>query len=307
MSPDLTTRIAGIKMKNPIILAAGVLGNTGASLRRVAEEGAGAVTTKSITLKPKKGHHNPTVVELDDGFVNAMGLPNPGAEAFVEELKAAKEGEAPVIASIAGESENDFVGVAKILKEAKPDIFELNISCPNVKTGAALACDSVGAGNVVKRVKKVSKIPLSVKLSPNTHNIVEVAKAVEKAGADAITAINTVGPVMVIDVETGKPILANYVGGLSGHAIKGIALRCVYQIFEAVKIPIIGTGGISSGLDAAEMLMAGASAVGMGTVVKDRGVGVFKEVCTELGSFMKRKGYKRLDDLVGISHKGGKE
>lgn len=300
MKPNLETKIAGIKLKNPTILAAGVLGNTAESLNRVASSGAGAVTTKSITLNPKKGHSNPTVLELEKGFVNAMGLPNPGADKFVQELEKVKG--VPVIVSVVGSSIEEYVKVAEKLSKYA-DMLELNVSCPNVKTGMIFGSEPGSCSELVRKIKKVSKIPVSVKLTPNTTNLIEVAKAVEKAGADCITAINTVGPGMVIDIETGKTILSNKYGGISGEMVKPIAVRCVYEIAQNTKLPIIGTGGISTGKDAAEMLMAGASAVGIGTAVKNSGIKVFRKICSELEQFMLRKKYKSIKELVGLALK----
>lgn len=296
---SLSTEIAGVKLENPTVLAAGILGNTGEVLKRVALSGAGAVTTKSIGLKPRKGNKNPTIVDLGDVFFNAMGLPNPGAEAFVEEIKIAKEGGKPVISSIFGKDANEFAEVAKILEEAEPDLFELNISCPNVAAGTSFGCDPKAAATVVKKVKEVTNIPVSVKLTPNTHLLVQVAKEVKNAGADAITAINTVGPGMVIDVETKAPLLANKFGGMSGRLIKPIAVKSVYEIHKAVKVPIIGVGGVYSGQDAAEMIIAGASAVGIGTAIKDLDLDVFKIVCNELDELIERKKLKSIEELVG--------
>ncbi|MFH1450388.1 MAG: dihydroorotate dehydrogenase [archaeon] len=295
---SLATEIAGVRLENPTILAAGVLGNTGEILKRVALSGAGAVTTKSIGLKPKEGHPNPVCVDFGDFFVNAMGLPNPGAEAFVEEIRIAKEGGKPIFASIFGKDAGEFAEVAKILKRAGPDLFELNISCPNV-SGVPFGCDPLAAANIVKKVKEATDIPLSVKLTPNTHLLVQVAKSCEDAGADCITAINSVGPGMVIDVDSGFPVLSNKFGGLSGRAIKPIAVKCVYQVHNSVKIPIIGTGGIYSGSDAAEHLLAGASAVGIGTAVKDEYLDVFKNVCRELEELLEKKNVKSVKEIMG--------
>jgi len=296
---NLATEIAGVKLKNPTILAAGVLSNTGEILKRVALSGAGAVTTKTIGLKPREGNKNPVVVDLGDIFFNAMGLPNPGAEAFVEEIQIAKEGGKPIISSIFGKDAGEFAEVAKILKRAEPDLFELNVSCPNVESGTSFGCDPVAAGNIVRKVKGNTDIPVSVKMTPNTHLLLEVAKAVETAGADAITAINTLGPGMIIDVETGVPILSNKTGGVSGKFIKPIAVKCVYEIGKVVKIPIIGVGGVYSGQDAAELIMAGASAVGIGTAVKDQYLDVFGTVSSELNEILERKKLKSIKELVG--------
>jgi len=295
---NLSTEIAGVKLENPTILAAGVLGNTGEILKRVALSGAGAVTTKTIGLKPRAGNKNPVVVDLGDIFFNAMGLPNPGAEAFVEEIGIAREGGKPIISSIFGKDANEFAEVTKVLKKAEPDLFELNVSCPNVESGISFGCDPVAAGNIVRKVKEVTDIPVSVKMTPNTHLLLEVAKAVEAAGADAITAINSVGPGMIIDIETGVPILSNKTGGISGKFIKPIAVKCVYQIGKVVKIPIIGVGGIYSGADAAEIIMAGASAVGIGTAVKDHYLDIFNKVSSELDEILERKKLNSIKELV---------
>jgi|TARA_Y100000310_G_scaffold300031_1_gene335389 dihydroorotate dehydrogenase (NAD+) catalytic subunit len=296
---ELTTELAGVKLENPTVLSAGILGNTGEILKRVGLSGAGAVTTKTIGLKPRKGNKNPTVVDMGDVFLNAMGLPNPGAENFVEEIRIAKEGGKPIISSIFGKDAGEFAEVAKILKKAEPDLFELNISCPNVGSGMSFGCDPVAAGKVVEKVKAVTDISLSVKMTPNTHLLVEVAKSVEKAGASVITAINGLGPGMVIDVETGIPVLANKVGGVSGKFVRPIATRCIYSIAQAVKIPIIGVGGIYSGEDAAQHIIAGASAVGIGTAVKDHYLDIFKKVCDELDVILERKKLKSIGELVG--------
>ncbi|MFH1425043.1 MAG: dihydroorotate dehydrogenase [archaeon] len=302
----LDTELAGIKLKNPTILASGILGNTGEILKRVATEGgAGAVTTKSIGEDARTGHGNATIVDMGKIMLNAMGLPNPGATAFVDEIKIAKEAKVPVIASIFGSSVEGYAAVAKKVLAAKPDMIEINMSCPHAKGhGASFGSDEETAGQVVKAVKKVSgKTPVFAKLTPNVVSISAIAKAVENAGADGITAINTLGPGVVIDVETASPVLSNVAGGLSGEAIKPIAVRCVYEIYKTVKIPIIGTGGVYTGLDAAEMLMAGASAVGIGTAVKDREIDVFSKICKELSDFMERKNYKSVKDLVGLAHR----
>ena len=302
----LETRVAGIKLKNPTVLASGVLGTTGPSLRRIAEEGAGAVTTKSLGTVPREGHKNPTVVELGEGSIlNAMGLPNPGVGNYFEELSEAKKGGVPVIASVFGGTADEFAEVAAKIEEAGPDMIELNVSCPNVGKGTLFGKDPVSAAEVTKKVKAAVKVPVTVKLTPNADRVVEVAKAVEEAGADAITAINSVGPGMAIDIETNLPILSNRVGGLSGAAIRPIAVKHVFDIYENVKIPIIGLGGISNGQDAIEMLMAGASAVGIGTAVYYQGIDVFKKVSKEIEEFMTRKSFKSIKELVGLAHGGG--
>jgi len=294
-----------MSLKNPTILAAGILGVTSATLDRVANSGAGAVTTKSIGPEKRKGHANPVVVETPCGLLNAVGLSCPSPEESIEELKSAVKGlEVPVIASFYAHSEKEFGQLAKEISKAKPAFLEANISCPNVghEFGSAFGTDPKASARIVASIKNSTKIPLIVKLTPNVTDISDIARAVEDAGADAITAINTYGPGMLINAETGKPVLTNKFGGLSGPAIKPIALRCVYELYEEVKVPIIGTGGFQTGTDVAEMLMAGASACGIGTAIMSRGIEAFSEICKELEEFMDKNGYSKTKDLIGISH-----
>jgi dihydroorotate dehydrogenase (NAD+) catalytic subunit len=300
----ISTKLCGVELENPTVLASGILGVTAASLARVASAGAGAVTKKSIGPKPRAGHDNPTMVEVAGGYLNAMGLPTPGVDEAVREVEEYKKlSKTPIIASFYGSNSSEFAEVARKL-DGKADLLEANISCPNVQHdfGHPFAASCEDAAQVTKAIKKVAKTPLLVKLSPNVPNIGEVARSVEKAGADGITAINTVGPGMVIDLKTRKPILANKAGGMSGPAVKPIMVRCVYDIYEAVKIPILAVGGITTGEDAAEAIMAGARAVGIGTGIKYRGVEIFKDVKRELAEVMKKEGFNKLDEMVGAAH-----
>lgn len=302
---NLSTKICGIKLNNPTVLASGILGVTGSSLCYVAEHGAGAVTTKSIGIEERKGHPAPIVIEWEKGLINAVGLSSQGIEEASEEVKfAVKHCKSPVIASIFAPKTKQFGDVARLISKAKPHLIEVNISCPNVEAefGKPFATDPEVSAEVVKVVKKNTPIPVIVKLSPNVGNIKLIAKAVEKAGADAICAINTVGPGMVIDITTGKPILSNKVGGVSGPAIKPIAVRAVYDIYSAVKVPIIGTGGVTNGRDAIEMIMAGATCVGIGSGVHYRGIDVFRKVYNEIQDFLFENKYKSLDEIRGIAH-----
>lgn len=302
---DISTKFCGVKLENPTILASGILGVTGSSLCFVAGNGAGAVTTKSIGIEERKGHPAPILLEWEKGMINAVGLSSPGIEPSLEELGyAVKNCKSPVIASIFAPTTKQFGKVAKLVSKIRPSMVEVNISCPNVEAefGKPFGADPKTSADVTKIVKKNTKIPVIVKLSPNVPNIKIIAKAVEKAGADAICAINTVGPGMLIDIKTGKPLLANKVGGLSGPAIRPLAVRCVYDIYEAVKIPIIGTGGVTYGKDAVEIIMAGASAVGIGSAVYYRGIDVFKKVADEIEDFMLKQGYNSLKEFRGIAH-----
>lgn len=303
MNKRVATQIAGLKLANPTMLAAGILGYTGLSMKSVIEAGAGAVVTKTMGQEPRTGYLNPTVVQTDCGLLNAMGLPNPGISHFKEEMKQLKTINAPTILSIFGSSVQEFVTVAKTATEIGADAIELNVSCPHVKkVGAVIGCDPQLLTEIVKAVKKNVNIPVIVKLTPNVTNISEIAKVAENAGADAITAINTV-KAMAIETETGRPILANKFGGLSGPAIKPIAVRCVYDVYRSVDVPVIGCGGISSWQDAIEFIQAGASAVQIGTAVTFKGVEVFGSVAKGINSYLERKGYTNVKDLVGLAHK----
>lgn len=302
---DLSASLSGIRFKNPTVLPAGILGVTASSLARAASMGAGAVTTKSVGPERREGHKNPVVVEVDGSLLNAVGLSCPGLDESVEELKkAVKAAHVPLIASFYGRTVEEFGLVAERISEAKPDFIEANISCPNIEDeyGKPFGTSCELAAKVVSEVKDVSRIPLIVKLTPNVSDIKSIALSVEEAGVDCISAVNTVGPGMYIDVRSAKPVLSNRAGGLSGPAIRPIAVRCVYDIYEVVDVPIIGMGGVSSGRDVAEMLLAGASAVGIGTAVWKRGVGVFKEVCSELEKVMDERGDGSLSDLIGKAH-----
>lgn len=302
MDDHLATEIAGLKLANPTMLASGILGYTGLSLKSVVEAGAGAVVTKSLGLEPRTGYPNPTVVQVDCGLLNAMGLPNPGISHFKEEMKELKSTGVPTILSIYGYSPEEFAKVAETAVKMGADAIELNVSCPHVKkAGAEIGCDPLLLTEIVKEVKKMANIPVIVKLTPNVANIGEIAKAAEKAGADAITAINTV-KAMNIEIETGRPLLANKFGGLSGPAIKTIAVRCVYDVYQSVDIPVIGCGGITGWQDAVEFMLAGASAVQVGTAIAFKGVSVFSSVTKGIDTYLQRKGFKNVKELVGLAH-----
>ncbi|MBN2251429.1 MAG: dihydroorotate dehydrogenase [Candidatus Altiarchaeota archaeon] len=302
---DISTSICGVRMGNPTVLAAGILGVTAASLARAAAEGAGAVTTKSIGPVKREGHANPVVVDVGCGLLNAVGLSCPMLDESLQELSLAKKQlKAPVIASFYGRNVEEFGTVAEKISAAKPDLLEANISCPNIEDefGKPFSADPCIAGRVTERIKEATKIPLIVKLTPNVSDIKKIALSVEESGADCIAAINTLGPGMAIDVDSGKPVLSNKVGGLSGPAIKPIAVRCVYDISETVEIPVIGIGGIQEPSDVVEMLMAGASAVGVGTAVWGKGCGVFRELCAGLLGYMEEKGHRNLEDIIYKAH-----
>ncbi|HVP40496.1 MAG TPA: dihydroorotate dehydrogenase [Candidatus Krumholzibacteriaceae bacterium] len=303
MHNKLAVELAGLRLANPTMLAAGILGMTSLSLKRVTEAGAGAVVTKSIGLKSRTGYTNPTVVQTDCGVLNAMGLPNPSIEYFAGEITEAKTIGCPVIVSVYGFSAEEFVQVAKKAENAGADGLELNVSCPHVeKTGSEIGQDTMLLEEVVRAVKRETRIPVFVKLTPNVTDIVECAKAAEKSGADAVVAINTVRA-MAINVEAMKPILGNKFGGLSGPAIKPIALRCVYEIYRQVNVPIIGCGGVSDWRGAVEFMLAGAKAVQIGTAVAFKGLDVFQSVTKGIDAYLETKGFESVKEIVGLAHK----
>ena len=305
MSNRLAVEIAGLQLSNPTMLAAGILGLSPATLREAIKQGAGAVVTKSIGLRPRTGYANPAVVQMDNcGLLNAMGLPNPGAEYYADEIEELKKEpmNAPIIASVFGFTQDEFAQTAKILTKAGADAIELNISCPHAKkTGSQIGQSPNLVSKVVEQVKSAIEKPVMVKLAPNVADIAKVARAAVETGADAITATNTVRA-MAIDTETYKPILANKIGGLSGQAVKPIAVRCVYEIYEAVDVPIIGCGGIAKWQDAVEFMLAGASAVQIGTAIASEGLSVFGSVSKGIDAYLRSKSFRSVKEIVGLSH-----
>jgi len=285
------------------MLASGILGLSAETLGYILKSGAGAVVTKSVGLKPRKGYANPTVVQASCGLINAIGLPNPGINEFTREIREAKNFDLPLIVSVYGFSAKEYARVAEKAVGAGADAVELNVSCPHVtETGSEIGQNPKLLAEVIKEVKIVVEKPVFVKLSPNVTDIAEIAEVAVKAGVDAITAINTV-KAMAIDAETAFPILSNKMGGLSGPAIKPIAVRCVYEIYERVKLPIIGCGGITNWRDAVEFLLAGASAVQIGTAVAIKGSNVFKNITRGINAYLKKKGFSSVKEIVGLSHK----
>lgn len=303
MGSLLVTDIAGLRLKNPTMLAAGILGMSGSSLKRVAEAGAGAVVTKSVGLKPREGYSNPTVAQVECGLLNAVGLPNSGVSDFGEEIREVKETGVPVIVSIYGFSSKDFANVAETAVKAGADALELNVSCPHVeKTGTEIGQDAQLVAEVVEEVKNRVDRVVFVKLTPNVADVTRVAKAASEAGVDAITAINTVRA-MTIDIETTRPVLSNRIGGLSGPAMKPIAVRCIYEISREVSVPVIGCGGIVTWRDAVEFMLAGASAVQVGTAVAFKGLEVFKSITRGIGAYLEEKRLGSVREIVGLSHR----
>jgi len=300
----LDVNLAGLHLINPTMLASGILGYSAQTFEEIVKGGAGAVVTKSVGLKPRKGYANPTVVQASCGLINAMGLPNPGIDEFVNEIREAKLAlDVPLIVSIYGYSTEEYAVAGKRAVDAGADAMELNVSCPHVKeTGSEIGQNSEILAEVVRKAKASVDKPVFVKLSPNVTSLADVAEAAVKAGADGLTIINTV-KAMAIDVETAMPVLGNRVGGLSGPAMKTIALRCVYDVYERVKVPIIGCGGVASWRDAVEFLLAGASAVQIGTAIALKGPSVFKAVTRGIDKYLKNKGFDGVEEIVGLSHR----
>jgi dihydroorotate dehydrogenase (NAD+) catalytic subunit len=299
---DLSTKIASLKLKNPTILASGIMDEDAGSMKRIFDNGAAAIVTKSIGLKPKVGYLNPTLIELEHGILNAMGLPNPGIEEFGDEIKKLKNLNIPIIGSIFGANSDEFIKLAKKMQEYGANAVELNMSCPHARGyGLEIGSDPRIVKEITSKVKKSLKIPVFVKISPNLPDIVDIAKSIEQGNADGIVAINSV-KAMKIDLKLKIPVLSNKIGGYSGKAIKPIGVRCVYEISNNIKIPVIGVGGITNGEDALEYIMAGASAVQIGSAIYYRGLNVFQDICKEIEIWMKNNGYNNLSDLIGVAH-----
>ncbi len=301
----INTTVAGIQLDTPTILASGVLGYSTESFSRVAKAGAGAVVSKSIGVEPRAGYPNPTIVQAEAGLINAMGLPNPGIDIFTQEIKFSKTLlKIPLIVSVFGYSAEDYALVAQKAVDAGADAVELNVSCPHVKqTGAEIGQNPKLLGEVVERVKAVVNKPLIVKLSPNVSDITVPARTAVEAGADALTAVNTL-KAMAIDPDTMRPILGNLKGGLSGAAIKPVALRCVYDIREALPdVPIIGCGGVTGWRDAVEFFLAGASAVQVGTAIAFEDVEVFGVINRGVETYVRQKDYGSVKEIVNLAHR----
>ena len=265
--PNLAIKLAGISLKNPVMVASGTFGYGEEYAQLVDLNRLGAIVAKTITLKPRLGNEPPRIVETASGVLNSIGLQNVGIDAFInEKLPFFREYDVPLIVSIAGETTDEYVQLAKTLQGEKIAGLELNLSCPNIKYKRKLmfAQDAQATHQVVSRIRKAISLPLMVKLSPNVTDIASIARMCEEAGADGVSLINTFSG-MAIDIENRKPILRQITGGLSGPAIKPIALRMVYEVHKVVGIPIIGIGGIMTVGDALEFIIAGAEAIAIGT------------------------------------------
>ena len=295
----LEVEISGVRFKNPVLLASGILDESGETMLRIARLGIGGIITKSIGMERRAGYENPVVYELPYGLLNAIGLANPGIKNYGEEIKIAKRGNVPIIGSIFGKDVEEISYLARKMEEYGADSVELNLSCPHARGyGMEIGVHEDLVEEIVKEVKNSVNIPVWAKLTPNVSNIVDIAKAAE--GADAIVLINTVKG-MAIDVDAKMPVLSNIYGGLSGPAIKPIAVRMVYEVYGEIEKPIVGVGGIVSGRDALEFIMAGAMAVEVGTALYLKGIDVISEIKNGIREWMEKNGYERIEDLVGIA------
>lgn len=299
---NLSVKLDKIHLRNPTMLASGILGISQSIFERLYLENIGAIVTKSISVKPMKGYPNPTVIPLGGGsYLNAVGLSNPGVDAFSRELSNNKI--IPIFISLVGSSEKEFSKMVKAFDALNILGYEINLSCPHVsKMGMEVGDDPEAVNKIVKTVRMNTNKPISVKVGVGSIDVVELARVAVDAGADIITAINTLRA-MSIDIETMMPILSNRIGGLSGNAIKPIGIRCVYEISKKLEVPVIGCGGVSSWKDVVEYMIAGASAVQIGSVLGSSGPRIFNQITTGLKKYVEKKQLKNIGEIIGISHK----
>ena len=302
VKPSLSTSIGTLTLERPTILASGILGISLDIFERLYRSGAGAVVTKSLSKEPWEGYVNPTIFSVKGGgWLNAVGLANPGATEFSNMIS--KSHDVPIIVSLVGSTEDDFDFMIKQFENCKISAYELNLSCPHVaKVGLEVGDDVELVKKIVKKVKSNTNVPVIAKVGLGTTNYLDTVGAACEAGADGITAINTIRA-MAIDVETQKPILSNKIGGLSGTPIKPIAVRCVYEISSKFDVPIIGCGGISTWEDAIEFFLAGASAIQLGSAIGDNWINVFDDINKGILEYMKKKNYSNIEDMVGLAKK----
>ena len=299
MTPDLSVKIAGVELKNPVMTCSGTFGSGEEYSEFVDLNGLGAVVTKGIASEPWNGNPTPRVCEVTGGMLNAIGLQGPGIDVFVKrDIPFLRQYDTKIIVNICGHTIEDYIDVTERLADQPVDMLEINISCPNVHEGGkAFGQDPAMVQKVTEAVKRVAKQPVIMKLTPNVTDIAEMARAAEAGGADAVSLINTITG-MKIDIEKRQFVLANKTGGLSGPAIRPVAVRMVWQAAQAVQMPVIGMGGIACADDAIEFLLAGASAVAVGTA-NFIDPYVTAEIVDGIRDYMLRYGVERVTDLVG--------
>jgi dihydroorotate dehydrogenase (NAD+) catalytic subunit len=296
---DMSVKLCGIELKNPVIAASGTFGFGREHANYIDLNKLGGISVKGLTLKPRQGNKPPRVAETPAGILNSVGLQNPGVHYFIEkELPFLRQYSIAVIANIAGNTIGEYCEMTEILSDTDIDAIELNVSCPNVKEGClAFGGTASGIAQITEQVKRYSKKPLIVKLTPNVASIAEIATAAEDAGADAVSLVNTLLG-MAINIDNRRPILANNTGGLSGPAIKPVAVRMVYEVAQSVKIPVIGMGGIANGNDAVEFMLAGASAVMVGTAGM-----IYPDACIKVSDgieqYMRKHSFARASEITG--------
>jgi len=302
VKPSISTSIGALTLERPTILASGILGISLDIFKRLYHAGAGAVVTKSLSKEPWDGYANPTIFSVNGGgWLNAVGLSNPGASNFAKMISSNEE--IPIIVSLVGSIEDDFDFMVRQFENCKVSAYELNLSCPHVaKVGLEVGDDVDLVKKIVKKVKSLTNVPVIAKVGLGSTNYLETVGAAVEAGADGITAINTIRA-MAIDVETKRPILSNKIGGLSGTPIKPIAVRCVYEISTEFDIPIIGCGGISTWQDAVEFILAGASAVQFGSVLGEHWTEVFADINNGIQNYMEQKGFSNIGEMIGQAKK----
>lgn len=298
----LNVEVAGMRLRNPSILASGFLGISQAIFERIYDEGAGAVVSKSISRYPMEGYRNPTIIVLENkSYINAVGLSNPGYEAFCTEIET--NNKVPLIVSLVGSDPSEFEIMVRKLDKARIIAFEINLSCPHVlKLGMEVGDDPQMVKSIVETTKSNTSRPVFVKVGVGGSDILDVSRAAIIGGADGITAINTVRA-MKINIDNFNPVLSNKIGGLSGNSIKPIAVRCIYELSNKFNVPIIGCGGVFSWEDAVEFMLAGASSFQVGTAIGYDGMSIFNSINSGIMNYLKKKGFQSVKELIGRSQK----
>jgi dihydroorotate dehydrogenase (NAD+) catalytic subunit len=298
----LSVNLAGLQLRNPTMLASGFLGISQDIFNRLYHSGAGAVVSKSISINPIEGYRNPTIFSFEGGsYLNAVGLANPGAEAFSTEIANNKI--VPIIVSLVGSSNEEFPAMIKNFNDLNIIGYEINLSCPHVaKMGIEVGDDPEMVSRIVKTIKSNTCKSVIVKIGVGNVDVVRTARVAKDAGADAITAINTIRA-MSINLDTLMPVLSSRIGGLSGKSIKPVGVRCVYEIYKNLEIPVIGCGGIFTWEDAVEFMLAGASAVQIGSAIGYQGISIFSNITRGIKNYLERKGLKNAMEVVGLAHK----